>query len=382
MKLIYIVNQRLPIEKAYSIQIVKMCEAFALKGLDVVLLFPSRKNPSGKTVFEYYGVKNNFKAVKLPTLDFHFPGRLDRWAVNIKNLISGLTIFLYVLFKKSDIIFSRDELPLYFLSFFKENLVFEAHKFSSRRIGFYRRFKKAGFKIVTISKGLRDEFIKFGYEPERVLVAHDGVDLHQFNVSLSEGECRNKVGLPKDKKIIGYVGQLKTMGMEKGIGSLIQAVGGLSVNHPDILLVIVGGSDIDLKSYQSFAQEKGMSDKVLFLGWKKHEDIPYYLGAFDVLAMPFPNKPHYALYMSPLKLFEYMASGRPIVATDLPTVREVLNPDNSVLVEPDNDGKFARGVELVLTNPELSKRISAQALNDVENYTWNARATKVLEFIK
>src|SRR3989344_3085093 len=92
-RILYIVNQRMPTEKAYGVQIVKMCEAFSSHGNDVTLLIPQRKNFSGQTIFDYYGVKNNFKIILLRSLDFYWPGVLDKVAFLIKQTISALVLF-------------------------------------------------------------------------------------------------------------------------------------------------------------------------------------------------------------------------------------------------------------------------------------------------
>ena len=76
-----------------------------------------------------------------------------------------------------------------------------------------------------------------------------------------------------------------------------------------------------------------------------------------------------------------MASKRPIVASDLPSIREILNEENAVLVEPNNPEALAEGIKKILQNPELADKISKQAFRDVQNYTWQKRAQKILGFI-
>lgn len=378
-RLLYLSNLRIPTEKAYGIQIVKMCEAFALNGLSVELVAPTRKD-TATSLFEYYGIRNNFKITRLYSPDFYFSGQLDKFAFLIKNFISALRLFLYCLLRKQDIVFSRDELPLYFLSFFKSNLVFEAHKFSSNRPHIYRRFKSANVKIVAISSGLKDEFVKFGFSPSQIIVAHDGVDVDEFNIQESVEECRRKLSLPLDKKIIGYVGQLRTMGMEKGIAELIDATSILKKDHLDILLAIVGGTVEDINYYKELASQKGIDHEIVFLGRKSHKEIPYFLRAFDILTMPFPYNYHYAHYMSPLKLFEYMASGKPIVASDLPTIREILNDNNSVMVKPEDIREMIWGINKIISDQVFTKRISETVLLDVKMYTWSRRAEIIINF--
>ena len=103
--------------------------------------------------------------------------------------------------------------------------------------------------------------------------------------------------------------------------------------------------------------------------------------AFNVCAMPFPRNEHYAYHMSPLKLFEYMASKRPIVASDLPSIREILNEESAILVEPGNPKALAEGIKKVLQDEELAKKLAENAHRDVQQYSWEKRAEKILEFM-
>jgi glycosyltransferase involved in cell wall biosynthesis len=93
---------------------------------------------------------------------------------------------------------------------------------------------------------------------------------------------------------------------------------------------------------------------------------------------------HIASYFtSPLKLFEYMASGKPIVASDLPAIREVLSHNtNSILVPPDNPEALAGGVRYILENPAMGEKIARQAAVDVLSYTWDERTKKIMDFIR
>ena len=81
-------------------------------------------------------------------------------------------------------------------------------------------------------------------------------------------------------------------------------------------------------------------------------------------------------------MFEYMAGKRPIIATDLPSVREVLNENNAILVKPDDPEGLARGIKEALDDKELTKEIADQAFQDVEEYTWKRRVERIIEFIE
>ena len=370
MKLIYIANLRLPTEKAYGIQIAKMCEAFASEGLDVTLVYPFRKNQADGDIFSYYSVKENFRTKKIWALDFYFFGRLDKIAVNIKGIISALSLFFYAVTQKADIIYSRDEWPLYFLSLFKKNLLFEAHRFSKFRTFFYKRFKNINFKVVVITKYLKEDFIKIGFRPENILVASDGTNLSDFDIDISKQEARVRTSLPVDKSIVMYAGHLFEW---KGIDMLLE-----TARNTEIFFVFIGGTERDIKSFKQKAERL---NNVLILGYKPHKEIPVYLKAADVLVLPNSAREERSrFYTSPLKLFEYMASKRPIVASDLPSLREVLDESNAILAEPDNCKAFANGIKKVINQSRLAEELAGNAFQKVRNFTWGKRACKIIDF--
>lgn len=371
-KLIYIANLRLPTEKAYGIQIAKMCEAFAILGLKVQLLVPKRKNPIGKNIYDYYGIKNNFSIKRVLSFDFYLPGRLDKIAVVIKSYWSAIALFFNAVLNDYDFIYSRDELPLYFLSFFKKNLIFEAHNFSKNRKIFYNRFRKSNIKTVVISEGLKKEFIKCGFSPSNILVAFDGVDLEKFNSNISKDEARVQTSLPADKKIIMYSGQLYSW---KGVDLLVEAAQELGDNF---LVVVVGGAEHDIIRLKTADKLK----RVRFEGFKEHRNISTYLRAADILVLP--NKKGNDIsefYTSPLKLFEYMTSGKPIIASDLPSLREVLNDSNAFFFKPNDWRALKNVIDLVYNSGEEAMVKAQQALADVVEYTWDRRAKDIIEFV-
>ena len=380
-KLIYIANLRLPTEKAYGIQITKMCETFSNLGINVVLIFPFRRSPHIKEdIYSYYSVRNNFEAKTIWTPDFYFPGRLDKLSFYIKSFISAVFLSIYALVKKSDFIYSRDELPLFILSFFRKNLIYEAHRFSNSRRLLYKRFKNKNFKVVVITKRLKDDFIKIDFRPENILVAPDGVDLAEFGIDISKEEARIKIGLPLDTRIAMYTGHLFEW---KGAGVLLEAAKtyNLQPTTYNLLFTFVGGTEYDVKKFREKAKKMKLNN-VLILSHKPHKEIPFFLRAADVLILPNSAKEEISKhYTSPLKLFEYMASIRPIVACDLPSVREILNDKNSVLFKPDNVDELNEGIKKVLNNNFLGEELAKKARENIEDYTWQKRAEKIINFI-
>lgn len=373
MKILYISNQRIPTEKAYGLQITKMCEAFADSGHEVTLLVSTRRNPIKEDIFDYYNVRHNFKLKRVWAPDWYFPGRWDRVSFEIKMPISAFILAWYAWRGQYDIIYSRDEWPLWFLSFCRRNLHFEAHKFSGYKRFIYQRLKR--LKLVVITKALQHEFQQVGFK--NILVASDGVDLKEFSLDISKEEARKKTSLPMDKTIVMYTGHLYDW---KGVDVLIEAMRDLP---EDYLLVLVGGTKEDLAVYGRKIKDGGLASKIFLLGWWPHREIPYFLKAADVLVLP--NKagdPLSEKYTSPLKLFEYMASGRPIVASDLPSLREILSEDCAILVKPNNSQTLAEGIRRILSDRALAEIIVQKGLEKVQQYSWYSRTESISNFLK
>ena len=353
-KIIYVANVRLPTEKAHGIQIIKMCEAFGNQGLEVELVIPWRFNKIKEDVFSYYGVKENFKIKKIFSLDL-IPLGIPRVGFWVQSISFAKLLIFYLLFKKVDIIYSRDSFSLYLLSFFKKNLVYESHVFPNN-IFFHKRVFKKSRAIITITQKLKDLFIKKGIDGNKVLVAADGIDLKDFNVKVTKEEARKKLNLPLDKKIVMYIGLF-----DKWKGHLTLLESSKFFGSQEIRLVMIGGTEKQVKKL------KEEYPNVVFLGYLPYTDLPINQKAADLLVIPNSGEMSISkYYTSPLKLFSYMVSQRPIIASDLPSLREVLNENNAILVKSDSPQALAKGIKRTLKNPDFSAKISAQAFNDVQ----------------
>ncbi len=372
MKLAYLCNSRLPTEKAYGIQIAKMCEAFALQSMETTLIYPFRKNRIKEDIFSYYALRHNFNTKEIRSSDFYWPGFLDKMSFIIKNYFSARALANEALKENADIYYTRDELAAYFLSKRNKNVVFECHKFLNKKKVFYSYFIKTGLKIVTISDGLKRDLVKFGIKDSNILVAPDGVDLEKFNTEISQEEARLKIGLPLNKKIVVYNGHFFEW---KGVYTLLEAAR-LCRN---VLFVFVGGTSKDIEVFKKNAKNM---ENVMIVGHRPYREMPIFLRSADVLVLPNSAKEEISRsYTSPLKLFEYMASGRPIVASNLPSIGEVLNEDNSLLVASDNPESLSGGIIKVLENDVLSYKIAAQGLEDVKKYSWQERSKKIWTYL-
>lgn len=379
MKLLYLASQRLPTEKPYGRQIAKMCSNFA-NSVDLELVYPTRSNTIKDNFFDYYGLKRNFKVSKVWAPDFYLPRWLDVLAFGFKNLISALILARAVLIRNPDLVYSRDELPLYILSFFRKNLVFEPHKIQNHRAFLYRRLNKKNVKAVAITQAIKDDLIKLGFGSENVLVAPDGVDEQVINREEANPSdpksARTILKLPLEPKLVVYTGSLYQW---KGVYTLADTAKLI----PDALFVIVGGDQQgDEAEFKRYLTTHDVGNVKVTGYMQSEETVRNYLAAADVLVLSNTAQDKVSQkYTSPLKLFAYMAARRPIVASDLPSLREVLNESNSILVLPDNSTALAEGIKKLLNDSVLSEQISETAFRDVKRYTWEKRTQNILSFI-
>lgn len=382
-KLIYIANSRIPTTKANGFQIIKMCEAFSIAGVDVKLWLPRRSNPIKEALFDYYKIRKTFNVEKIPVLDIFF---LEKLIGGIANLLESFSfaVFAFLKLKKtlkrnSDVvIYSRDQYVLWLLSFTGTKFVYEEHVFP-KNAWIYKRIWKKSFGIVVITEGIKNLIIRKKIDSNKILVAPDAVDLEDFNlVSQNKEELRIDLGLPKEDFLVGYVGKFKTLGMEKGIKTMIEA---LSLLDKDVKMIFVGAEEGEIKEYKNLIDRLHVFSQCLFFGYQPYIKAIKYMKAIDVLVIPFPNEPHYAVFASPLKLFEYMASGAPIVASDLPALREILNDKNAIFFKPGSGDDLAQGIKMLKSSQTLRYHLSQQALADVKRHTWSERANTILKFI-
>ncbi len=170
--------------------------------------------------------------------------------------------------------------------------------------------------------------------------------------------------------IVTYCGHLYP---HKGVHHLIQAAKYL----PDILFCIVGGWPEDIERCRGLA--RGI-DNLMFVGFVPNRDVPKYLAAADLLILPNSMRHKDAYFTSPLKLFEYMSAGKPIVASDIPAFKSLLrHRENAYLVTPDSDRAIAGGIEALCNDRALSQTIADRARRDVQRFTWAKRAESILK---
>jgi glycosyltransferase involved in cell wall biosynthesis len=148
--------------------------------------------------------------------------------------------------------------------------------------------------------------------------------------------------------------------------------------------LLVGGDPADVERVHRQVDERGLNN-VTLTGFVPNADLPQYQAACDVLLMPYQRHVaassggDIARYLSPMKLFEYMACGRPIVSSDLPVLRETLNSDNAILLSPEDQDAWVLALQALQGDSLRREALGHRVRQDVEQYTWEARAQKILE---
>lgn len=386
----YISVARFPTEKAHGLQIAQNCEAFAEVGYDVQLWVSKRKNTPTlmptQDIYPHYGIKPNFDIKRISSIDlyrFVKTGTKLETITFLIHVMSYCVVLLFnTLFNQADVYYSRDKYVLLALSLIipKEKLVYEAHQFSASGSGaktLQMMAHQVGY-IVAITKKLREDFMeKCNFPSEKIIVAHDGIRKQRFENLPDKLTARQEIGWDEDAFIVGFVGRLQMLqGLDKGVSTLIDALA--QVEGASIALV--GGPEQSVADLRERWLNHGLSaERFYYAGQVSSSEVPRYLRAFDVCAMPHPFNTQFAYYTSPLKLFEYMAVERPIVASDLPSWADVVtNEESALLVPPSDITALAEAIIRLRDDEALAQRLSENAHNLVfSQYTWHARAKAI-----
>lgn len=365
MKILYLNSTPFNSEMANLIQVKAMCKAMAELGYDVTLSLPGIK-PDNLDGFNY---KISFR---------------KQWVKNkLDKYICIIPLIKSIKKTKPDILFIRDpQLLLYAFLFSRKQIIFETHNYILHQ-GFKSLDKfyhwilkksvaKGGVNLVCISHALAKYWENQGISSEKIVAAHDGIDINMFYTQKTKEQVREELSLPTDKKIVTYSGRLYA---NRKIDNILK----LASQFPDAYFLVVGGPDLNAQLFKSEAEELQL-ENIRFTGQVKHEQVPYYLAASDILLALWSSDVPTINYCSPLKLFEYMAAKKIILAHGFPTIKEVLiDKTDALLVKPDDMNDLVKKFKeaLNLSNPTL---LANNAYEKVKNgYTWKKRVQLIFE---
>jgi glycosyltransferase involved in cell wall biosynthesis len=392
-RLVYVANARLPTEKAHGHAIVKMCEAYAGAGLDVELWHPHRQQDpriAGRTVFEYYGAAPLFRVRTLANVDViaveaRFPRSVFPWVMGVHDLAWAATVAARLLTSRPrPVCHTRDVAVAWWTTAMHIPTILEVHDppAGQRRV-LLRRIARSRHLhgVVALTEAARDALASMGVDPEEILVRGSGVDLAGYAELPSPAACRRAASLPDDRVVVGYVGRFSALGEEKGLLTAVRAVGAMRHARGDApLLVCVGGPMDHVDRYVAEGIAAGArAGDFRFVDHVPSTEVPQWIRACHLGVIPSPRQDHFTKFSSPMKLFEFMACSVPVVASDLPALRETLGHDrNGWLVPPDSVDGLARGLARLVDDAALRERLATTARADVESHTWARRADAIL----
>jgi len=384
MKIALIAPTYLPARRANTIQVIKMAQAIVQNRDDVLVLVPDtqvRKRQNGTirswdVLEKHYGVSTEFSIEWIPVRP-----QLRKYDYGIKAVLRGKVW-------GADLIYTRLPQAAAVASRFGMKSVYELHDIPTGKTGnfLFQLFSssKAPKRLVVISRQLLADLQQRSRSiVDFTVVAPDGIDLERYETVITPEDARDELvrklsAFPvKNVFTVGYTGHFYA-------GRGIEIIKQLAVALPTVQFLLVGGEPEDVRKLLLWCEREGVENMVI-TGFINNRDLPLFQQACDVLLMPYQESVaassggDIAKYLSPMKMFEYMATGRVILSSDLPVLREVLSEDNAVLLPAKDITAWKDTIVHVRENPSLYVRLSLQARKDVEKYSWQKRAKRIFD---
>ncbi len=370
MNIVYIANANIPSSSANSINIMKMCEALADLDNKVTLLLPEFQDAE-KCVspYEYYSVKDNFKIEKV------FKYKKNHF---IYNYSYAIIVVLKAMTLRPHCVITRNPLVAHIISRLGIKTLLDLHgdiKYFSNKLA--RKYKKndkhqkcRNIKYVAVTNTLKNHYIKeYLIKEEDIITLPNGINEDSFS------HIEQKPILTEEKLNVGYVGSFFP-------GKGVELIAELVKLDKKNIYNLYGANEKQLEEWK----EAFNGENVNLHGFIPYWQVPAVLNSQDVLLLP--NQKNVLVkgedignITSPLKLFEYMASEKVIIASNIECICEIINDRNGYVVQADDAVEWKATLDEIAENREDAKKRAKQAAIDVKQYTWRQRAKKMLLFI-
>ncbi|MDZ7264821.1 MAG: glycosyltransferase family 4 protein, partial [candidate division KSB1 bacterium] len=207
----------------------------------------------------------------------------------------------------------------------------------------------------------------------KMVVVPNGVDERRFRPEALTDEIRKQYHL-QSRVVVGFVGSFHFW---HGLEHLMQFMKLTLARFDGVTFLLVGEGPLKHELEQKVQQDH-LSDRVIFAGYVPHEKVPAYLSAMDIVLAPYPRLDFF--YYSPLKLFEYLAAGKAVIASRIGQITEIIQDGiNGVLVDPDDFDELQRQLFLLIEDEDYRERLGENGRKTIiEQYTWRHTAQKIL----
>lgn len=245
-----------------------------------------------------------------------------------------------------------------------ENIAFKKY-FIKKQSLFY---SKADYNFF-ISGFLREHIMGDFLRADRDKIVHNGTDISKFKPLSGKEKLREKYKYPEGQFIVGYIG---TLDFHKKVDLLLLSLQKLS--KKGIILVIIGNGPA-LSSLKAMSKSLGIDDKVIFKGWVGHDLMNEHLNCFDLAIHHHANE-----YMSPLKIFEYLATGLPVIAPNIPAVREILQDEVEVVLTQPTVASITDNILSLYYDEGKRSFVASRGADKIrKNFTWMAYTKNIVE---
>ncbi len=373
MKVACISASRVPSTTANSMQVMKACQALTQLGHEVQLFLPRLSHQLINTdLTSFYGLNSKFPIEWLSSRSslhrYDFAFQAVRKARQLKSDIC------YVWFFQAGIFSLLAHLPV----------IIELHGPPEGSFGpsLFRLFQRLPGKkrLLAITRALASQLherfkVDLG-DQQTLQISPNGVDLERYAGLPEPAAARETLGLPSTLTV-GYTGHLYP---GRGMALLVE----LARCFPAINFLWVGGRQEDVNIWRKRLIDENISN-ITLTGFVENSALPLYQAAADILLMPYENTiagsggGNSSSYASPMKMFEYMASRRPIISSDLQVIREVLNPSNAALCPAQDIEAWSQALGILICEADKRQSLADQAWQDIQQYSWLERARKALD---
>lgn len=372
MTIYYIAHCRFPSPRAHAIQIAKMTEAMRLSAADVHLVVPARINSITQSPKEFYGLRTDIPVHFLPVLNAYSWGKVGYVLGGISFLVSYWIFFLWKKFRGERFLLytiDMDEFSFIGVSFLGVPFVIEIHGAKQYGILLKRMFNRAR-AILTINTIIKENLVKnFSVPEEKIIVHPNGIDTELFSQTVDKGAWRDRWKIARDIPLVLYVGKCYDW---KGMGILHEAFRLL----PQITFAFVGCTK---REFEKVTRAPCEYANALFFGERPYQEMPLWMKSADILLVLGTQKNDYSYYhTSPMKLFEYLPTGVPILASNTPAIRDAVSSNEVFLYEPDDAESFVQNVRAILEDTSRARAVALRALESARGFSWEKRAKTIL----